>query len=224
MRNNVNVLIGGTSFIAVAKRTIDAELETFIMQESPYLDDKGLLLERLQQLPLLGAVSETHIRKILRLSRIRKFDDGELITRENDYDLWVYLLFSGAVRVSIKDKEIRRISEVGAVFGEVAALNGKARSATVHAMGSTVCLAIDVAFIQESTEPIEHATFVALLYKLFADVMAQRLRVKDEELEALNRHLVAMEKDRDALRKSEAAVRRKLEALQSAVGNRWIMK
>ena len=194
------------------------------MQESPYLNDNEVLLDRLQRLPFLGAAGEPHIRKILSLSRIRKFDDGEAIIRENDYDMWIYLLFSGAVRVLIKGREIRRINEVGATFGEVAALNGKARSASVEAVGPTVCLAIDVSFMVETSEPLEQATFVSLLYKLFVDVMAQRLRSKDEDLEQMRTNLDAVRKERDDLRQSDKAVRLELETLKAAIGNRWIMK
>lgn len=165
------------------------------MQESPYLTGNEFLAEKLQRLPFLRSVSEKYIQDILRLSKIRKFDDGETITEEKSYDNWVYILFSGAVKIEKDGKEITRLYEVGNTFGELAAIDGKARSASVKAIGPTVCLAIDTSFMNEMAEPIEQALFVSVLYKLFAEVIAQHLRSTNEELvrvrselEALKRH------------------------------------
>lgn len=56
-------------------------------------------MEKLQHLPFLSTVSEKYIKDILRFGKIRKFDDGEVITEKKSYDNWVYILFSGAVRI-----------------------------------------------------------------------------------------------------------------------------
>jgi len=152
------------------------------MQESQYLAGNGFLAEKLQRLPFLGSVSEKYIQDILRLSKIRKFDDGETITEEKSYDNWVYILFFGAVKIEKDGKEIARLNEVGNTFGELSAIDGKARSASVEAIGPTVCLAIDTSFMNETAEPLEQALFVSVLYKLFAEVIAQHLRSTNEEL------------------------------------------
>lgn len=152
------------------------------MQESPYLEGNGFLVEKLQRLPFLGAVGEKYIRDILRFSKIRKFDDGEIITEEKSYDNWVYILFSGAVKIEKNGREIARFDEVGNTFGELAAIDGKSRSASVEAIGPTVCLAIDTSFMNETAEPLEQALFVSVLYKLFAEVIARHLRSANEEL------------------------------------------
>lgn len=194
------------------------------MQESPYLNNNQLLHERLGEMPFFGTASAVQLNKILGLSRLRKYEDGETIIRERSFDKWVYLLFSGATRVLIRGQEIRRIQEVGAIFGEVSALNRKPRSATVEAIGETVCLAIDVGFITETLEPAQQATFIALLYQLFFDVLSQRLRVKDEENERLSKNLEAVRKDRDDLRQALTAARDELLNLKMSIGNRWILK
>ena len=152
------------------------------MQESPYLEGRGFLVDKLQQLPFLGSLSEKYIKKILRLSKIRTFEHGEIISPEGAYDTWVYILFSGAVRIVKNGKEITRIEELGATFGELAAVDGKARSASVEAIGATVCLAIDASFMSAAAEPLEQALFVSVLYRLFTEVIAQRLRASNEEL------------------------------------------
>jgi len=166
------------------------------MQESPYLEGNEFLLDKLKHLPFLGSVSGKYIKDILRLSKIRTFADGEVITREKTYDSWVYILFSGAVKIVKHGKEIARLDEVGNTFGELAVIDGKARSASVEAIGPTVCLAIDASFMNETAEPLEHALFVSVLYKLFAEVLAQRLRGTDEELIRVRSELEMLKRER----------------------------
>ncbi|HIJ91047.1 MAG: cyclic nucleotide-binding domain-containing protein [Desulfobulbaceae bacterium] len=152
------------------------------MQESPYLESHAFLVDKLQRLPLLGSLSEKYIKHILRLSKIRTFEHSEIITPEGAYDNWVYILLSGGVRIVKNHKEIARIEEIGGTFGELAAIDGKSRSASVEAIGATVCLAIDTSFMNEAAEPLEQALFVSVLYRLFAEVIAQHLRTANEEL------------------------------------------
>ena len=89
------------------------------MQESPYLEGQGFLVDKLHQLPFLGSLSEKYLKHILRLSKIRTFEHGEIITPEGAYDSWVYILFSGAVRIVKNGKELTRIDEIGGTFGEL---------------------------------------------------------------------------------------------------------
>ncbi|MDO8466248.1 MAG: cyclic nucleotide-binding domain-containing protein [Gallionella sp.] len=152
------------------------------MQESPYLEGNEFLLAKLQHLPFLGSLGEKYIKHILCLSKLRTFDDGETITKERSFDNWVYILFSGAAKIVKNGKEITTIDQIGSTFGEISAVDGQARSASVEAIGRTVCLAIDTTFMNETKEPLEQALFVSVLYKLFAEVIAQRLRSTNEEL------------------------------------------
>ena|SRR3989338_9053690 len=166
------------------------------MQESPYLEGNGFLAEKLQRLPFLGSISENYIRDILRVSKIRKFDEGEVITEEKSYDSWVYIMFSGAVSIEKNGRQIAIFNEIGSTFGELAAIDGKARSASVHAIGPTVCLAIDASFMNETAEPIEQALFVSVLYKLFAEVIAQHLRSANDELVKLRSELEVLKREK----------------------------
>ena len=167
------------------------------MQESPYLEGNELLAEKLQNLPSLGAVSDKYIKDLLRFSKIRKYDDREIIIKERSYDNWIYILFSGVAKIKKDRKEIATLDKVGSIFGELAAIDGKARSASVEAVGQTVCLAIDTTFINEMADPLEQALFVSVLYKFLAEVIAQRLRSTNEELAMVRFEL-------DVLKKSKA--------------------
>jgi CRP-like cAMP-binding protein len=108
----------------------------------------------------------------------------------------VYILFSGEVKIEKNGKEIARLDETGSTFGELAAIDGKSRSASVEAVGPTVCLAIDTSFMNETAEPLEQALFVSILYKLFAEVIAQHLRSANEELVRVRSELEALKRSK----------------------------
>lgn len=203
------------------------------MKESPYLDENGFLLEKLRTIPFLGGLGTKYIKNILRKSKLRKYDDQEAITLENTEDPWIYILFSGAARVTKNGKELTQMSEVGTTFGEVAVLDGKPRSASVQAIGPTVCLAIDASVMKEGTDPFEQAVFVSMLYKIFSEVMASRLRRKDDELEKASSELdraraelVKLKKDLPRLRQVDeefSKVRLELDNLKRTVAKRWLL-
>lgn len=93
------------------------------------------------------------------------------------------------MRIIKNGKETAVIDEIGTTFGKLAAIDGKARSASVEAIRVTVCLAIDASFLGETAEPLVQALFVTILYRLFSEVLAQRLRDSNEELVRLRSEL-----------------------------------
>ena len=123
--------------------------------------------------------------ELLKISRIREYEDGEVIIQEGDVDPWLYFLLSGKIRVSKEDMEINTIDKKGEIFGEMRVIDFMKRSASVVAVGKTVCLAVDTSAknrisAQDPTD--EKLDFLLLLYRIFAEYMSIRLRVTNEEL------------------------------------------
>ena len=155
------------------------------MLESRYLKDNIDNIEKLLGIPALKNFETKSLQKLLRLSRIREYEDGEVIIREGDLDPWLYFLLSGKIRVSKEDLEINTIDKKGEIFGEMRIIDFMQRSASVVAVGKTVCLAVDTSAknrISAQDPEDEKLDFLLLLYKIFAEYMSIRLRVTNEEL------------------------------------------
>jgi CRP-like cAMP-binding protein len=108
-----------------------------------------------------------------------------VIIHEGDVDPWLYFLLSGKIRVSKEDMEINTIDKKGEIFGEMRVIDLMKRSASVVAVGKTICLAVDTSAknrisAQDPTD--EKLDFLLLLYRIFAEYMSIRLRVTNEEL------------------------------------------
>ncbi|MDX1709447.1 MAG: hypothetical protein R3274_12660, partial [Desulfobacterales bacterium] len=73
----------------------------------------------------------------------------------------------------------------GEIFGEMRIIDSMCRSASVFAVGKTVCLAVDTAAkkrLSLSSSSDEKLDFLLLLYRIFAEFMSIRLRATNEEL------------------------------------------
>ena len=155
------------------------------MLESKYLKDNIENIQKLLGISALRNFETKSLQKLLRLSRIREYEDGEVIIQEGALDPWLYFLLSGKIRISKEDMEINTIDKKGEIFGEMRIVDFMKRSASVVAVGKTICLAVDTSAknrisAQDPTD--EKLDFLLLLYRIFAEYMSIRLRATNEEL------------------------------------------
>ena len=163
------------------------------MQESSYLKGRDDLIENLKKVPFLQSYEERFLKNILELSKLRRYSPDEVIAREGEYDCWLYVLLKGMIRISKNEEEIARLDTLGDTFGELAVIDGEARSATVYAATETTCLAIDGSFL-DRMEQEERIEFEAVYYRLIAEILAHRLRTTSRELSRLKQEVELLSK------------------------------
>ena len=155
------------------------------MLESRYLKDNIENIQKLMTIPALKNFEAKSLGKLLRLSKIREYEDGERIIKEGDDDPWLYFLLSGKIRITKEEMEIGTIDLEGEIFGEMRVIDSLSRSASVYAIGKTMCLAVDTSAkrrISVGSTQDEKLDFLLLLYRIFAEFMSIRLRATNEEL------------------------------------------
>ena len=151
------------------------------MIESEYLKDNMKFLQKLGQMPTLDAFPEEDLKGILQVSKIRKYKPRELILEEGFFDCWIYFLVSGKVRVVKHGEDLSVLRRTGDVFGEMGIIDGSPRSASVYAVDEVVCLATDASYIDRLTGN-DKVAFCYVLYRIFCEIMANRLRITNDEL------------------------------------------
>jgi len=155
------------------------------MLESKYLKDNIENIQKLLAIPALRNFETRSLQKLLRLSKIREYEDGELIIEEGGQDPWLYFLLSGKTRITKEGLTINTIGKKGEIFGEMRIVDSMRRSASVSAIGKTICLAVDTSAknrISDQDTLDEKLDFLLLLYRIFAEYMSIRLRLTNEEL------------------------------------------
>jgi len=174
------------------------------MIESKYLKDNVQNIQRLMGIPGLKEFETRNLAKLLRLSKIREYENGETIIKEGDDDPWLYFLLSGRLIIKKNGIEIGRIDQVGEIFGEMRVIDRLTRSATVFADGKTLCLGVDTSAkgrlsTVSNEERDERLDFLLLLYRIFSEYMSIRLRaVNDELIKAKVESQVFMESQRES--------------------------
>jgi pyruvate,water dikinase len=97
--------------------------------------------DQLVHVPLFSDLTELDRDAIARLFTQRVFASGETVTKEGSDAAAFYLIEAGTATVTVHGV-FRRTLHSGDYFGEVALIDGQARSATVTADGELVCQGI----------------------------------------------------------------------------------
>ena len=158
------------------------------MQETQYLTGRDDLIDTLKKVPFLEPHEDKFLKQILQLSKIRMYSPNEVITHQGDYYCWLYVILKGEVKIIRNEEEIARLDAQMGTFGELAVIDGEARSASVYAVTDTTCLAIDGSFL-DRLEQQEKIEFEAVYYRLLTVILANRLRTTSEELSHLKQEM-----------------------------------
>jgi len=110
-----------------------------------------------------------------------RYESGEVIFKEGEYGDWIYFLITGRIGIKKQGELISELKRTGDLFGEMGIIDNSPRSASIEAIDETVCLAIDASYAQKLSG-YEKTAFNAILYRIFAEVLAERLRLMDEEM------------------------------------------
>ncbi len=151
------------------------------MTETGFLDDNQETIQYLKKIPAMEGFSEQDLETFLRFSEIRTYKENELIIEENSLDDRVFYLISGKAKVMKNGRELIILRRTGDVFGEIGVVTGIARSASVYAAGPTSCLIIRTSQIDNLDEE-NRLSFKYILYRGFAEILANRLKKTTEEL------------------------------------------
>lgn len=153
------------------------------MRTSEKLKDKDSvdIIAKIKTLPALESFDENDLKELLRISKIVRYDPGELIADERSYDGWIYYLISGRVRIVKKGHELAVLQRIGDVFGEVGGGMGSGElSVSVYALDDSTCLKIDISTV-DGLPNENRFVFRYVIFKGFAEVLAKRLRITTEK-------------------------------------------
>jgi len=151
------------------------------MQETTFLENNTSMMDNLKNIPVLEPFEDQELIKLLEMSKIRKYRQGECIVKEGLSDTWVYFLMYGQIQITKKGKEVATLSQKGEVFGEMGALDGSRRSASAYALTDTVCLATDIFYLEKLTGN-DKLAFGYVFYRLMTEILSRRLRMTTDEL------------------------------------------
>jgi CRP/FNR family cyclic AMP-dependent transcriptional regulator len=155
-----------------------------MMKEHEFDPTNAETLEQFRRIPAFSSLEEGMVQEVVRMSRMRKYDPGELVIREGDYDAWVFFLIKGDLKITVKGVEVGSIRRLGDVFGEMGIIDGSPRSASVEALTPTLVVAVDASILDRQTAKDSYLV-QSILYRIFCEVLAVRVRELDKKLSEL---------------------------------------
>ena len=163
------------------------------MKETPFLQDQDNIFDKLKKVAFLRSFKKDYLTIVITNSKIRQYEAGEMIIPEGSYDKWVYVILFGEVKVMKKGEEIARMHDTGDIFGELAMINNETRSASVYATQKSYCLAIDISSFND-LEEVDRNAIYSIIYRIFAELLARRLKETTNELARLQDELSFFQK------------------------------
>lgn len=164
------------------------------MQEYAYIHDEDHIQENLMKVPFLESFSKEHLDQVLHASALIKGEDGDILIRDGEDASRIFILLVGKIAVEKDGDRIVEMDTVGDLFGELAALKGEQRSATVVSVGKTLCLAVDQRFLEEVLPRKENEPFYAALFEFIAKLTTKRLKATSAYLAKVDQELRALKK------------------------------
>ena len=147
------------------------------MADSSGIDKRELLRQSL----LFVEFAPPELDKLAQFAKLRPFEPREVIFNQGEPGRHMFIMVTGAVRISILSEEGKEMIlgtfGPGDVFGEIALFDGKERTATVTAITACECLVLER---QEFIAFLEQQPRAAI--KLLA-ALAGRLRHTNEIIE-----------------------------------------
>ena len=136
-------------------------------------------LEFLSSVPIFDSLSARQLRKIHKLIHVRNFTEGEIIFRQGDPGVGLYVIRDGQVDVYNEYDDLTRrkiaILKPGDFFGEISLLNDSSRSATAVSSHKSVLFGLfrpDLLGVMDSDPKLG----LRLIYCL-SQIVAERLRL-----------------------------------------------
>jgi CRP/FNR family transcriptional regulator, cyclic AMP receptor protein len=149
------------------------------MQDVEKSGDSSDILEKIKTLPALESFDEKDFKELLRISKIMRYQPGELIVDESSYDGWIYYLIAGRLRIVKKGTELAVLQRTGDVFGDVGGMGSGDLSVSVSALDAATCLKIDISSV-DGLPNENRFVFRYVIFRGFAEVLAKRLRITTE--------------------------------------------
>ncbi len=113
-------------------------------------------IELLSKFEILKDLTKDELKKLLsgreidyeiNIAKLIRYEPGEVVIREGDFDSWTFWIVKGIYKVIIGGSVITTLSTPGDIFGEMSVLEGLPRTASVLSVGEGICLGIDMSVL-----------------------------------------------------------------------------
>jgi CRP/FNR family transcriptional regulator, cyclic AMP receptor protein len=146
--------------------------------------NKEILIDEIiaifRKTPKFSLIPEIAINDLIHAGEVLSYQPGDYVLREDEFDERIYILIRGALDITKSGRFVRRTERTGDMFGEMGAIDASPRSASIVAVTASSLLSVDLAYLDQKLKNGELG-MCYLIYRLFSEVLAERVRETTEE-------------------------------------------
>ena len=150
------------------------------------------MVKAIMRIPAFTPLGEGRLKEVMKMVTIRDYKKRETVIKQGEFDQCMFFLMKGKLSVQVDDVEVNIIKDANTVFGEMGVIDTLPRSATVQVRQPSRCLALDISFI-DRLEGTSKLAVQAFFYKMFYEVLVQRLRETNGRIADLDMQKAVME-------------------------------
>ncbi|MBI9080726.1 MAG: cyclic nucleotide-binding domain-containing protein [Pseudodesulfovibrio sp.] len=162
------------------------------MKQIPFDPNDTKLVEAIKSIPAFTPLSDERLRDVMTMATIRDYEQRENIITQGELEQCMFFLMSGKLSVRVNDVEVNVLNKANTVFGEMGIIDTAPRSASVVAKRDSRCLALDVSFF-DLLEGRSKLAVQAFFYKMFYQILVERLRETNEHMADLDMQKTVLE-------------------------------
>lgn len=163
------------------------------MREVPFDPENDDIIDRLKTVPAFDSLPDDYIRRAMKAASVRRYEENEVIIKEGEFDNRVYFLIFGHLSTTVKGIKVGHLTRLGDIFGEMGVIDGSPRSATITAKRTSLVICMDGAAIGTLEDKSKLFT-QAVMYRIFAEILAVRLRDANYRINILQDELDSLKK------------------------------
>jgi len=162
------------------------------MKIIPFDPDNKKMVDTIMSIPAFKPLAVGRLNEVMKMVTIREYEKQEKVLIQGELDQCMFFMLKGKLSVRVDDVEVNVLDKPNTVFGEMGIIDTAPRSATVVAKRPALCLALDVSFL-DRLEGRAKLAVQAFFYKMFYEILVQRLRETNDRIADLDMQKTVME-------------------------------
>lgn len=162
------------------------------MKTIPFDPNDKQMLASIHGIPAFKPLQGARLIQVMQMVTINDYDKKEEVMTQGEVDRKMYFLLKGKLSVQVDGIEVNALDKPYTAFGEMGIIDKAPRSASVVVKRPARCLALDISF-WDRLEGRAKLAVQAFFYKMFYDILSQRLRETNERIADLEMQRTVME-------------------------------
>ncbi|NQZ02438.1 MAG: cyclic nucleotide-binding domain-containing protein, partial [Bdellovibrionales bacterium] len=183
----------------------------------PELDPvKQQMFEKLRVVPFFNQFPDELIAEIALICEMIRYEEGEEVMKQNQYNQNLFLLNEGRVGVYVDGGKVAELDQFGDLLGEMSVVQGLPSSATILAEDASELFRIGVTELN-NVSGVQKDRLQHMVFRIYASVLSEKLRKTNEKAKHFEDLSIQLTDAKTGLEEVNASLEQKVEDRTAAL-------